>query len=198
MEWFAVLPSGEIVSMALKCQVIYDEMVHRLYDCGKAAKRNRKARSEMYHKTFQANGVFMVEKSTKRFRHYDLIFLSAMILIGTALFCFYLFGFKKSGNEVVITVNNTVYGTYPLNENIQLPIKIDDTTTNILEIENGVAFMQWANCPDKLCMHQKEINAAGESIICLPNKVIVSVIGREQSQFDSVAGDKIGADMLSP
>ena len=37
--------------------------------------------------------------------------------------------------------------------------------------------MKWADCEDQLCVHQKEITLENESIICLPNKVIVEVSG---------------------
>ena len=44
-----------------------------------------------------------------------------------------------------------------------------------------------ADCPDKLCVHQKAISKNNETIICLPNKVVVQVTSGEESEFDSVA-----------
>ena len=32
-----------------------------------------------------------------------------------------------------------------------------------------------ADCPDKLCVHQHAISANGETIVCLPNKVVAEV-----------------------
>ena len=47
--------------------------------------------------------------------------------------------------------------------------------------------MKSADCPDQICVHQRAISKNGESIICLPNKVVVSIEGAEDSQIDVVA-----------
>ena len=54
-------------------------------------------------------------------------------------------------------------------------------------IKNGKAKMTDADCPDQLCVHQKAASKNHESIICLPNKVVVEVDGSEESEFDAVA-----------
>lgn len=58
--------------------------------------------------------------------------------------------------------------------------------TNILQIKEGKADMTEADCPDKLCVHQKAVSKNGESIICLPNKVVIEVKSSEQSAYDAV------------
>ena len=46
-----------------------------------------------------------------------------------------------------------------------------------------------ADCPDLLCVHQRAIDKEDETIVCLPNKVVVKVVGAKQkSDLDSVAG----------
>ena len=54
-------------------------------------------------------------------------------------------------------------------------------------IEEGVAHMEEATCPDHLCMEQKSISKDKETIVCLPNKVTVTVIGGESGELDAVA-----------
>ena len=41
-----------------------------------------------------------------------------------------------------------------------------------------------ADCPDLICVHHKPISRQGESIVCLPHKVIVEVTGEESAQED--------------
>ena len=55
-------------------------------------------------------------------------------------------------------------------------------------ISGGEAFMKWADCPDKLCIHQGKISHTGETIACLPNRVTVRVISGAASNVDSIAG----------
>ena len=59
----------------------------------------------------------------------------------------------------------------------RIPIQKDGKTTNLLVIKDGKADVTEADCPDKLCVHQKAISKTNETIVCLPNKVVVQVIG---------------------
>ena len=81
----------------------------------------------------------------------------------------------------------SVYGTYVLGEEQEIPIVQDGVTTNVLTIRDGRADMTEADCPDKLCVHQKAISKNHEMIVCLPNKVVVEVTGSEENGFDSIA-----------
>lgn len=69
----------------------------------------------------------------------------------------------------------------------EIPIVQDGVTTNVLTIRDGRADMTEADCPDKLCVHQKAISKNHEMIVCLPNKVVVEVTGSEENGFDSIA-----------
>ena len=80
-----------------------------------------------------------------------------------------------------------IYGTYPLDVDKEIPIQKDGKTTNLLVIRDGKADVTEADCPDKLCVHQKAISKTNETIVCLPNKVVVQVIGAGESELDSIA-----------
>ena len=43
-----------------------------------------------------------------------------------------------------------------------------------------------ADCPDQLCVNQRAVSADNESIICLPNRVIVEIQSRQESEYDAV------------
>lgn len=87
-------------------------------------------------------------------------------------------------NCVTVKVNGVIEGIYSMDEDQEIEI---NGGTNHLVIKNGKADMVDADCPDKLCVHQKAISKNNESIICLPNKVVVEVDSRENSEFDAVA-----------
>lgn len=55
-------------------------------------------------------------------------------------------------------------------------------------VENGVACVSATNCPDGLCMKMKHAENVGDSIICVPNKVSVRIVGN---------GEKKGADVVA-
>ena len=91
---------------------------------------------------------------------------------------------NTGAGEVIVKVNGELTGTYSLNEYQEVEI---NQGSNILEIKNGRADMLEADCPDQLCVHQKAVSASNENIICLPNKVIVEIRSRTDSQIDMVA-----------
>ena len=49
--------------------------------------------------------------------------------------------------------------------------------------------MEEADCPDRLCVRQGAVSRVGESIICLPHELVVTVEGEEMDGgLDGVAG----------
>lgn len=117
-----------------------------------------------------------------------MMFLAVLAVIAAAVFViFSVLGKKEDGAYVLVTTDGEAYGTYSLEEEQEIPIIQDGVTTNVLIIENGFADMTEADCPDKLCVHQKAISKNNETIVCLPNKVVVQVMGSEESGFDSIA-----------
>ena len=111
-------------------------------------------------------------------------YLAAGVLAAAAiLFCFQIFG--NSGDQAVvsISVDGALYGTYSLEED--RTVKIDET--NRLEISGGTVKMDWADCPDQVCVNHRSISRNGESIICLPNRVVVSIENGESGEVDGIA-----------
>lgn len=111
------------------------------------------------------------------------------ILLGvicTAAGIFFLWHFLQpspKSAEIQITVNGSLMGTYSLWEEQEIAIG----KTNVLVISDGKAWMRSADCPDQICVRQKAVSKKGETIICLPNKVVVEVTEGETAEMDGVA-----------
>lgn len=112
-----------------------------------------------------------IDKS-KKLRN-DIIFISALLSV-IVLAVLGMLLFRSSGDTVTVTVDGNIFGEYSLNKEITVEIK---TTygTNILVIKDGKAYVESASCPDGICSSHKPISYGGESIICLPNKVVITV-----------------------
>lgn len=102
---------------------------------------------------------------------------------GLAYFLHNVIGASGAGS-VTVKVNGVIEGVYSLGEDQEIEI---NGGTNHLIIKNGKADMTEADCPDKLCVNQKAVSKRHESIICLPNKVIVEVNSGESGEYDAVA-----------
>lgn len=124
----------------------------------------------------------------RKFGKKDAILIGSLLGISLLLLLFWNHAKGAQGTFVTVTVNGSVYGTYALAENQTVPIKNKEgAVTNTLCIQNGKADMTEADCPDKLCVKQKAISAENETIVCLPNRVVVSVTGSKEEGVDGFA-----------
>lgn len=114
----------------------------------------------------------------------DIIFI-AVLLIAVCVAALVMFIMKTEGNTVVVTVDGKIFGEYPLSENTEVKIKNGDGY-NILVIKDGKADVTEASCPDGICSNHRPIENNGESIICLPNKVVVEVKTQDENQPDII------------
>lgn len=94
----------------------------------------------------------------------------AMVAVVFFLSIALLFTFSKQGSRVVIKHDNQII----YDQSIDIDKKID-TGTNEIIIKNGIVYMEEASCKNQVCVKTGEISKKGESIICLPNKVIVEI-----------------------
>lgn len=112
----------------------------------------------------------MEKRKTKN----DIILIVVVLLVAAVLLAVYAFT-AKDGQYVVVTISGEEVSRYSLSENIKTDILSDGEAKNTLVIENGEAYVTYANCPDKICVSHRKISHDGESIICLPHKLVVSV-----------------------
>lgn len=98
----------------------------------------------------------------------DLIIIAAAAVL--ACVCLLLTR-SEPGSRVLVYKNGALFGSYPLGENRS----VDIDGGNRLQIRDGEAYIDFATCPDKLCVRQGHIKNADRSIICLPNRVTVTV-----------------------
>ena len=107
----------------------------------------------------------------------DLLFAGAILVIALVAFlCFKLTA--KNGSKVLVSVDGKTVKTFDLGVDTEYEIKTGDSINNLV-IKNGEAYIDFANCPDKICQHHRKISKSGETIVCLPHKVVVSVEGEE-------------------
>lgn len=109
----------------------------------------------------------------------DLILVAALLVIAAAGFLAFSL-FKTEGDTVVVSVDGEEVSRYSLSEDIVTDI-ITDGGVNTLNILNGEAFVSSASCPDLICANHRAISNVGETIVCLPNKVVISI---ENTQND--------------
>ena len=117
------------------------------------------------------------EKTTKKRKlRNDLILIGTLIavlvLVGLAVWLL-----RGEGDTVVVEVDGKVFGTYALDVDRTVEIRTGDggEELNLLVIEGGRARVETATCPDGICAAHRPISREGESIVCLPHKVVITV-----------------------
>lgn len=104
---------------------------------------------------------------------YDIILGAALLLIALSVFLF-VECTRTGGELVTVELDGEEIGRYPLDTDKRVPLK---DGKNVLVIEDGKAYMESADCPDKVCVRTGKISRVGEQIVCLPNRVFIRVIG---------------------
>lgn len=124
-----------------------------------------------------------------KFRKSDVLIPLAAIIFSAGIWIFSAFspGADGRGDTVRVTVNGEEYGRFPLSEKRDIIIKGYAGYTNTLVIDNGEADITEAGCPDKICVHQRKISRSGETIVCLPNRVVIGIEGKEEGNIDAVS-----------
>lgn len=117
----------------------------------------------------------------------DVIFIVALLLIA-AVGALYLFVLRGEGNTVRVTVDGKIYGVYSLSDNMTEDICTGENGEyhNRLVIKDGRAYIEYATCPDGICVDHSPIFRDGESIVCLPQKVVVTVITNKGDSPDII------------
>lgn len=119
----------------------------------------------------------------------DLVFAAIVVGIAVLIFGGYYWGYGREGAYVQVTVDGKVYAEYPLYEERRVRLEYEGREGfNELVIEEGKASVVSADCPDELCVKQKAISRTGESIVCLPHKLVITITGGEEAEYDGIAG----------
>lgn len=120
----------------------------------------------------------------KKIKNDIILIVGILAAISVAALVFFLS--REPGDTVIITVDGMIFGEYRLDEDRTVEIRSKDGI-NVLVIEDGRAFVSDASCPDGICAKHRPIMHDGDSIICLPNKVVITVTSRRSDAPDIVA-----------
>ncbi len=114
----------------------------------------------------------------------DIVLFLILLFFGLALSALALFS-GTAGQKVQISVDGKTYATYSLSENQIIEIK-ENGHTNKITINDGSVQMSYSDCKNQICVHDGKISMTNQSIVCLPNKVMVEITGGEE-EFDAIS-----------
>lgn len=109
-----------------------------------------------------------------------IIILGIISIIGVGIFTF----FSKSGEEALVYYNGLLIKTIDLS--VDSDYVVDGANGDVLiNVRSGKIKVEDENSPLHLCSKQGYIDSSYESIVCLPNKIVIN-ISSDNEDYDAV------------
>lgn len=123
------------------------------------------------------------EERQLKIKKADVIFIFIILFISFLTVIFYRMYYQENGVWVVVYQNGTEIDRYDLGvDGIYL-----ENNTNTIEIKDGKVDMIDSDCKNQICVNHIPIEKVGETIVCLPNKIVVVIEGeQEENTLDSI------------
>lgn len=111
---------------------------------------------------------------------YDYIIFIVVLAIGAYLI--FKDTVKPEYIKIISYKETTIYPIYMnriIEPKLDYPLKI--------EIKNGRVRVIEAHCPNKICEGMGWIDKAGDSIVCVPNRLVIKLIGGGEGEIDGIS-----------
>lgn len=128
----------------------------------------------------------------------DVILIAVCLLAALFLAGGLLFGYERGellqvsyDGDVILTarLDESMYYLITYKENRAVLVKNKEMpdipaqeSYNLVYVAGKKAQMEAADCRDQICVHHQSISGGGESIICLPHRLVAEIIGGEQDE----------------
>ncbi len=99
----------------------------------------------------------------------DIILIGSIVAVAVVASVI-IAAFARLGETVVVKQDNKIIYSGDLTRDAE--VELENNTVVIL---NGEVKMKNADCKNQICVHHKKISKTGETIVCLPNRVVVEI-----------------------
>lgn len=124
----------------------------------------------------------MIMKADKKRLMHDILAVFFLLAVGFALL--FTSG-GEDGSVAEIRVNGTLYGSYSLDDDEEIPISIDGKVAAVAVIKDGEISMKSSNCNGGDCVKRGAVHKKGDCIICAPLGIGIYIGG---GALDGVTG----------
>ena len=122
----------------------------------------------------------MKDKYTTKKR--DIVLAAVLLILGVTGVLIVKYGLK-SGNTADVYIDDKLVQTIDLSVDDEYTFQTDKGS-NTVEVRNGAVSMKSADCPDKVSVRMGTKNRNGETITCLPHKLVIEVHGGQEQEVD--------------
>ncbi|GFH40080.1 NusG domain II-containing protein [Lactococcus insecticola] len=126
-------------------------------------------------------------ENVKKLQMKPLDFLVILILMMASFAPFLLLSSRTQApsNFAQLRVNGKVIKTFNLSKNSSYRYKAKDGDINDIAVKNGKIGIVYANCDDQICVRKGFIDKVGQTIVCLPHKLVIEVMTSSNKPEDN-------------
>ncbi len=119
----------------------------------------------------------------------DIVIVVLGILLAFAIYLGYTTQQQQTNQlQLVIKSEGQIIKTMPCRVGFSESYQVENQYgSNQIVNQDGVVSMALADCRNQICVHSKPISAAGQSIICLPHRVSVELLGSGEPEIDQIS-----------
>lgn len=103
----------------------------------------------------------------------DKFLILGVLMIAIVLWV--AFSFHGNGKEAVVYRDGEEIDRLELVNESHLTLESSKGQENVIVIKNGKVSVTSADCPDQICVKQGAISEKGETIVCLPHKLVIEI-----------------------
>ncbi|MCJ7965922.1 MAG: NusG domain II-containing protein [Eubacterium sp.] len=93
---------------------------------------------------------------------------------------------NDEADTVVIYVDGKIEKKLDLNKNQEYKVNVDNGY-NIIRIKDKKVRIKESDCSNQTCVNMGTISKDGQTLICLPHKVEVTIVSDDKSEVDVIA-----------
>ena len=112
-----------------------------------------------------------------RFQKGDLAAIAAVLLLAVGVFFLFLPGDRPAAAAAEIYLDGKPVQTLSLTEPTE--VTVTDRYTNTITVRDGAVAVTASDCPGTDCVSCGWIDSTGRSIVCLPNRLEIRIVGAE-------------------
>lgn len=118
-------------------------------------------------------GIFTEMKENKK--RNEFILIGGLLLAAAVFYGMFRLSAREPAVYVDVSIDGQTIREFPLDQDTEYVIESENGGINRLVIEDGAARITEASCPDKLCISQGSASERGQTIVCLPNRVVITI-----------------------
>jgi len=120
----------------------------------------------------------------------DKVIIGLTVLLALVALLLNGFFFKEKGTYAEIYYDSILVYKKKLTTTQEISFSISEKPEVIFHLydDGSIAFIE-SDCPDKICIRSGRLNKVGQSAACLPNKLLLKIVGEEEQGPDLVIGN---------